>query len=85
MSNQEKGNIRTLALQVSEELFQRIDQCVAKYPKLNKKAFLTKIITEWLTHFATQNSYAAAYLGGEGVRTHGSRSRRKRTSRGTTS
>lgn len=48
MSNQEKGNIRTLALQVSEELFQRIDQCVAKYPNLNKKVFLTKIITEGL-------------------------------------
>ena len=42
------GNSKTLAFQVSEEFFQRIDRYLAAHPGLNKKAFITGLIGQAL-------------------------------------
>jgi hypothetical protein len=48
------GNNRTLAFQVSEELFQRVKAYLAKHPKVIQKDFILGLIEQELNRFEAQ-------------------------------
>lgn len=48
------GNNRTLAFQVSEELFQRVKEYLAKHPKLSQKDLIIGLIEQELKRFEAQ-------------------------------
>ena len=48
------GNNRTLAFQVSEELFQRVKAYLTKHPKLSQKDFIVGLIEQELDRFEKQ-------------------------------
>ncbi|RJE46631.1 MULTISPECIES: 4-oxalocrotonate tautomerase [unclassified Dehalobacter] len=50
------GNNRTLAFQVSEELFQRVKAYLAKHPKLSQKDFIVDLIEQELDRFEKQEA-----------------------------
>lgn len=54
--NSMAGNSKTLAFQVSEEFFQRIERYLAAHPRLNKKAFITGLIEQALDEWERSQS-----------------------------
>ena len=50
------GNNRTLAFQVSEELFQRVKAYLAKHPKLSQKDLIVGLIEQELDRFEKQEA-----------------------------
>lgn len=52
--NDMSGNARTLAFQVSEELFQRVKHYLSKHPSLTQKSFVIGLIEKELERFEAE-------------------------------